>query len=397
MDFVMLANSWSAAIANPTSKHHLAGALAASGHRVLWIEGAGMRRPSVFSTRDWRRGLRRLTYAAFGARPAAAVSSLWIVSPFIVPLPRISAIRWLNARLVMAHTRGVMVKLGFSEPTLINYVPTFHDVLGGWRSLAGPRGLAVYHCVDRWDAFGRYDSQIMAKCDSLCCAAADFVVASSRDLEDRCRRHSQDVRYLPHGVKHGHFAGPLRRAAAGASVPPPGDMPGGPVVGFIGLISEWVDQNLILRVANENPAATVALIGDADVDTRRLKGARNVMLLGPRLFNVIPEYVARFSVGIIPFVVNELTRAVNPIKLYELLAAGCPVVSTAIPEVVRSGVAIAKDSDQFVAFVRRALEKPLSLEEKLALSRSVEDCTWERRTAELLMMIKERKSKMAAL
>jgi hypothetical protein len=81
--------------------------------------------------------------------------------------------------------------------------------------------------------------------------------------------------------------------------------------------------------------ASVVLIGAADVDVARLSACSNVHALGPKAFAELPAYAAHFSVGIIPFVVNELTRAVNPIKLREMLSAGCPVVSTALPEVER--------------------------------------------------------------
>jgi glycosyltransferase involved in cell wall biosynthesis len=107
--------------------------------------------------------------------------------------------------------------------------------------------------------------------------------------------------------------------------------PAAPVVGFFGLLSEWVDQDLILRLAEEFPQATILLIGKADVDVARLQRVPNIQLPGPKPFTELPAHIARFTVGIIPFVVNDLTRAVNPIKLREMLAAGCPVVSTAMP------------------------------------------------------------------
>jgi hypothetical protein len=154
-------------------------------------------------------------------------------------------------------------------------------------------------------------------------------------------------------------------------------LPDGKIIGFFGLISEWVDQDLIVRIANEvgnlkprlededededegrlqcahilthshthtqsapltpdtrHPTpASVVLIGKVDVAVSRLGKEKNIFILGPKPFQELPSYLAHFSIGLIPFVVNDLTKAVNPIKLREMLAAGVPVVSTALPEV----------------------------------------------------------------
>ena len=169
--------------------------------------------------------------------------------------------------------------------------------------------------------------------------------------------------------------------------PRPADLPDGPIVGFFGLISEWVDQDLLVRVAREAPASHVVLLGRADVPTERLQGVPNLHLLGPRRFEALPEYVAHFAVGLIPFVVNDLTRAVNPIKLREMLAAGCPVVSTELPEVAPyagQGVAIAATADEFVARVRERLAHPAEAAERARISAGVAGETWQAKVADLL-------------
>ncbi len=199
---------------------------------------------------------------------------------------------------------------------------------------------------------------------------------------------------------------------------------------FFGLLSEWVDQELILRLAQEFPRATMVLIGKADVAVTRLQGISNIQLLGPKPFSELPDYVAGFTVGIIPFVVNDLTRSVNPIKLREMLSAGCPVVSTDLPEVARyqrsnegatpcpavwggcphppfpgpareadgdirptpgmappPPVQVAHDHDEFVAKVRRVLERPLSPQGRRAVSDSMASETWTAKVGEILALL----------
>ncbi|MDA0991901.1 MAG: glycosyltransferase [Verrucomicrobia bacterium] len=385
----MVANGWSAAADNPTSKHQIARALVAQGHRVLWIEGAGMRRPSFGSGAD-RGRIRRKVAAAFrGAQSQPmpnATGALWILSPLLVPLPGLAWVRALNGLLFRAAARRWASRLGFQQPTLINYVPVLAGMMRGWREHGG---VVVYHCVDRWDQFAMYDSTVMARMDAACRAQADLVVASSADLLAHCRRDHQRVYLVSHGVSYEHFAAPLRAATAR-----PSDLPAGPVIGFFGLLSEWVDQTLLLQLAASQPQAQVVLIGMADVAVDALKNVANIHLLGPRPFAQLPDYVSHFDVGVIPFVVNELTRAVNPIKLREMLAAGCRVVATALPEVAATArddgaVVVADNHQAFIDAVGTMLAHPPTAAARRALSERMASETWEAKTREIVQLIQE--------
>jgi glycosyltransferase involved in cell wall biosynthesis len=106
-------------------------------------------------------------------------------------------------------------------------------------------------------------------------------------------------------------------------------------LGFFGLIRDWVDIDLLAQVARKRPEWHFVVIGDADssVDLGRYASLANMHFLGRRPYKDLPAYCRQFSVGLIPFKVNDLTYAVNPIKLREYLSAGLPVVSTPMPEV----------------------------------------------------------------
>jgi len=413
MDFFIIANAWSAGNDNPTSKHRIAFELVRQGHRVLWIEGSGMRTPSVGSSHDRLRMVRKVAAALRGVRreeplsgcsaaallreyPKAPSSSpptpqqpnhlttvLHVLSPLFIPLPRYELIRRLNGLICRVSMRFWGWRLGFRDPVLINYVPVLAEAMCGWRHESrAPR--VVYHCVDRWDAFAMYDSAMMGEMDRRCCEIADVVIASSQELVERCRRYSTNVYLISHGVDHDHFARALQVMRR------PEDLPPGHVVGFFGLLSEWLDQDLLLEIARQVPDCEVVLIGKEDVPIERLRNIRNIHLLGSRPFHRLPEYVAHFDVGLIPFVVNELTKAVNPIKLREMLSAGCPVVSTALPEVQvyqGEGVVIADTVDQFIEAVVGRVRKPITVEARAAISASVANETWSAKVGEILTIV----------
>lgn len=381
----MVANAWSAGDRNPTSKHQIARQLAAKGHRVLWMEGAGMRRPSVGSTADRGRIVQRCAAARRGAVRVLATETGGQVlagAPLLIPLPGSRWVRELNGIHYGRVARAWARRLGFATPVLINYLPVLARCMRGWH------GQAVYHCVDLWSGFDMYDSSLMAELDARCCRYADTVIASARDLFRRCQQHNRNTHLVMHGVDFDHFASALDTKQA------PADLPAGPVVGFFGLLSEWLDQRLIETLADAVPEASVVLIGNHDVPVDRLRNKRNIRLLGPRPFADLPAYAARFDVGIIPFVVNDLTRAVNPIKLREMLAAGCPVVSTDLPEVAavaraagKEAVSIADSRDAFVSLVKHRLEHPATRAQRRSISAGMQGETWSAKVDEILKIL----------
>ncbi|MDA0323841.1 MAG: glycosyltransferase [Verrucomicrobia bacterium] len=391
MDFVIIANSWEAGIANPTSKHHIARQLALKGNRVLWVTGAGMRRPSLGSGTDRSRIFRKLVASLRAPRLAETTTSdsggVWVLSPLLIPLPSVGWVRRLNGWIYSVCAGLWARRLNFRNPVMINYVPVLAHAMRRWK------GVKVYHCVDRWDAFEMYDSALMSEMDSACCRYADLVITSAGDLYDRCKEKAANVHLVMHGVDHSNFATALDQP------PRPDDLPAGSIIGFFGLLSEWFDQSLVLALARALPDTHVVLIGDADVDVDALRGQPNIHLLGARRFAELPRYIAHFAIGIIPFVVNELTFAVNPVKLREMMAAGCPVVSTALPEVERyagtaslakgerGGVRVVADEIEFFEAVRNWLEAPATLSERETISKHVAAETWEAKTGEILHLI----------
>ena len=346
---VCFANDW---LGPPTSKHHIMRHYSAETD-VLWIEASGMRRPSLLRLHDIRRSADRLRRVLQRpARTGGADGGVHVRSPFLVPLPGSTTASWINGLLLRRTVRRAARSLGWRGPPLLwVYTPTVSAHLDD----IPHRGI-VYHCVDRWWAFSEYDAGIMRSHHERMCRIADVVFASSAALLADCRPLTKRAFLIPHGVDWEHFS-----AAAMHPPTPPDDIADirGPVIGFFGLLHEWVDLGLVRAVAERFPAATVVLIGPVRVPLGGLAELPNVRVLGPRPYEHLPAYCAAFDVALLPFVLNQLTEAVNPIKLREYLAAGVPTVTTALRELLpladTPGLHVAASAEDFVEAVGRRL------------------------------------------
>ena len=336
---------------DPTSKHHIMRTYAAETP-VVWVEASGMRRPQLRQAHDLRRIAGRLRRSVNTAGRAAG--NLQVISPLSIPLPGNGLANAVNARIYRAAVkRALEAQHRTARPPLVwVYNPVVAPYLDSI-----PHSGVVYHCVDRWWEFSEYDTTVMRACHEDLCGRAQVVFASSSELLNDCLPHNSNSHLIPHGVQWEHFA-----AAAHGDLQVPSDVADiqGPVLGFFGLIHDWVDQDLLCSIARALPDTTLVLIGNARVDVSRLQAMPNIRLLGQRRFSELPAYCVAFDVALIPFVFNDLTAAVNPIKLREYLSAGLPVVASALPDVVaiddNPNLATARNSAEFVDRITRFLK-----------------------------------------
>lgn len=167
------------------------------------------------------------------------------------------------------------------------------------------------------------------------------------------------------------------------------------VAGYHGYIGRWFDFFLMQQVARALPKVKFVIVGPVDPEVRsefsQLTALPNVDYLGPKPYPLVPGYVRAFHVGIIPFVLNDVTLATNPIKMYEYLAAGKPVVGSALPEledVSRPGVVeVAHNADEFADRLTRALS--ISDNKSLTLARQdlARQNSWQRRYETIIRIL----------
>ncbi|MBV8606553.1 MAG: glycosyltransferase [Singulisphaera sp.] len=344
-DILCFSHDWSG---DPLSKTHLMRLLARE-NRVLWVNSIGYRAPSA-SKADLSRALRKLAAAAAPIREAER--NIFVLNPLAIPAYGRPALRELNRRLLRLQVRRAMARLGFCRA--INWV--FNPAAGLIAGELGEEAL-IYYCVDEYTAFSGVPSRSLAEIEARLLRRADAVFVSSDRLYRSKAAANPRTFLVRHGVDYDHF----RRALAPETrVPEEIARLPRPIIGYFGLIAEdWVDVDLLVRVAERFPEASLVMLGKVTMDVSRLAARPNVHLLGRRPYAGLPAYSKGFDVALIPFPISEVTLNANPLKAREYLAAGLPVVSTAIPEVEVLGLCrIGHDPDGFVREVEAALTDP---------------------------------------
>ncbi len=207
---------------------------------------------------------------------------------------------------------------------------------------------------------------------------ADLVTASSGVLEKIDGLPNLKALRLPNACDPGHWEG--------ASPSPDLEHIPRPIIGYFGAISEWFDTELVVGLATRRPDWSFVLIGSTwGADTSRLAILPNVHLLGERPYEELPALAAAFDVGIIPRRRTPLTEAMDPVKLYEMMALGLEVVAPPLPEMEAHGdlVRLAEGVEGFLGAIEEVLEAPSGGEahdRRLAFARAN---TWDTRAAEL--------------
>lgn len=340
---------------------HLAAAIGAAGRRVFYIS------PTLVD--DDRPG--------FDVEALNSGGTLFQVKLYVAKAPVI---------YTGVPTHDVTQQLRRSVGELIDWVDATQVISlvqhPFWQSVAAflPNSRVVYDCMDLHEGFDNFASELLQSERSLL-EKADLVVTTSTWLDEIAARHTQRRTIVRNAGEYHHF----NEAPAETYSDPQGRR----IIGYYGAIAEWFDVELVRKVADSFPDCVIVLIGADTVNAKeKLKQAPNVQLLGEVPYDRLPFYLHAFDVCLLPFQVVPLTLATNPVKAYEYLSAGKPVVSVDLPEMRQFGdlVYVAQSHTHFIDSVRVALNENTQSDLLPRRQSFAKGQTWEHRAADLLKM-----------
>jgi glycosyltransferase involved in cell wall biosynthesis len=373
-DIICFSNDWDG---DPLSKKHIMTRLARQ-NRILWVNSIGNRNPTA-SVKDARRVVKKVKAFFSGCRQVA--DNIHVISPVAIPFHGNAIARRINRHLLVWMLRGAARRLGFQRPITWTFLPSSADVVGR----LGEQ-MVVYHCTDEFSQFSDHATDATLESERRLIAKSDRVIVSAERLLSSKAKHKPETRLVCHGVDVEHF-----RKACDPHTRVPDDIAAipGPIVGFFGLIADWVDLDLIRDLAQARPSVHFVLIGKVQTDTSALTGLPNVHFLGQKSYAQLPAYCRRFDIAILPFAINELTLNANPLKLREYLAAGLPVLATAIPEVERFRrlVRICSSKEDYL----RNLDDLLATQAtgpRIEMSREMDAESWDEKVEEMSRIIR---------
>jgi glycosyltransferase involved in cell wall biosynthesis len=354
-----------------TNQQHLL-ARAARHNRILFVESLGLRRPQLAS-RDLSRIARRLARASSPLRVQDGVN---VLSPLVLPLHSNELVRRVNGALLRRYVAYALKKVGMRDPILWSFVPQA-EVLVDWLQPSK----VLYYIDDDHAAKEGIDADSFLAAERRFAARADVVLASAPELVTRMRTLNGNVHYAPNVADTRLFATALEPGpvdAALAACP-------GPRIVFVGaILAAKIDLELVVELARLRPQWSFAFVGpvgpgDPRTNVDPLRSEPNIHLLGHRPYEQLPEVLRGADAAIVPYLLDGEMRSVFPMKTYEYLAAGLPVVSTPLETLGEvPDIAKAVDAEGFATKLQEAMEHdtPAARAER---SQRTQSHSWESR------------------
>ena len=254
-----------------------------------------------------------------------------------------------NLGTVMAHLEGIIEKIKPSSFNILVQFPSWWPLASSLRQKFN--GKIIFDCMDDIAGFTNISAEVI-DVEKQAIIESDLVLASSKNLFEKCKTLNSNTALVRNAAEFHHFNTATRNGELNHLL-------GKPIIGYYGAIAEWFDLEIIEYCAKNCRNWNFVLIGSSsNIDTSQIEELSNIHLLGEIPYDRLPGYIAYFDVATIPFKINNLTEATNPVKFYEYLSAGLPVVSTPLPELeeYKDQCWLASDEKDFLEKLRAALQ-----------------------------------------
>lgn len=364
---------------HPSSCQHLFRHISQQ-NSILWVNTIGMRSPRL-TKRDLIKTLikiRKMALSFFGKeKKIPNITNIKVCQPPMIPFLNIPFIRAINRRSVAHHVKRQLDALNFKNPILVITAPNACDYIGLFSEKR-----VVYYCVDDFSQWPGLEKNLVKEMETELIIKSDIHIATSQLLLEKIERFGKHAKLLTHGVDIDFFSNTQTgEHKLLANIPKPR-------VGYFGLFDDRSDQELITKIATALPNVSFVITGDIETDTSQIAKLPNIYFTGSIPYSELPAMAMGYDICMLPYKINELTNAIQPLKIKEYLATGKPVISTAIKEAEKLVplICASNSPEEWLEFIQARLENPTSLDLKERKT-LIKNESWEKKSEQFLEYI----------
>jgi len=321
---------------------------AKQGNRVLYVE---TQYHWVTYIRRFPHQWRRIYLWLLGPRQVSP--NLYVYTPPLL-LPAFQIFPWLaavNNFALAFFLKAAMKQAAIESPILWLYSHFNHSLI---KKLGCKK--ALYECVDEFSgAKGLIRGDVAAGLEAETLKSVDLAIVTAPSLKLSKQNYNRNIFIIPNATNVAHFGKALTD-----ELPEPPDIRriARPRLVFLGAVAYWVDMQLLRHIAVNRPNWNIVMVGPLIANTGIIRGLDNVHLLGRKPYDELPGYLAWCDIALNPYVVDSVAENCSPLKLYEYLASGLPIVSTEMPEARRMGdlVMVADSYEEYLANLDHIIE-----------------------------------------
>tara|TARA_S200000501_G_scaffold116537_1_gene109522 strand:- start:972 stop:2132 length:1161 start_codon:yes stop_codon:yes gene_type:complete len=379
-DFLIISTAdWDSPI--QTNKQYVSREIAKLGNRVLYIESLGVRKIQM-KKKDLLRILKRIINNLIIIKQKE--ENIWVLSCILFPGATNKIIILINRMIFNFNLFIAMKLLNFHKDYLWTYNPltSLYLNINKFKS-------SIYHAVDAIEHQPFMPKDLIKRQEIILSKKVDKIFVTSKNIVNKLKKYNSNISYFGNVCDYEHFSKSLSTHID--DIPTDIKSISKPIIGFIGSISEYkLNYKLIYDVAKSLKEINFVFIGPTDdslnhSNLNRIKNLKNVYFLGFRKYKDLPSYCAFFDVGWLPLIHNNYTKSMFPMKFFEYLAAGLPVVSTNLESLreFRNFVTMSDDLSKIKVSIKDALKnKNSNLKNRLSLAM---ENTYQKRTKKMLM------------
>lgn len=320
-------------------------------NELIYVTSLGVRTPRP-SFQDLKKIAHRVRlWTSFSARK---IESARVISPLTFPFYSTMAGVRLSGRIVYEQLARAGVFDSKLPLLLWVGVPTAAPIISRLQGVP-----YFVHATDCQSAYPGVKREVIARLEEQLASGAAFCATASQQMSLKLKQFNPRTYWIDHSIEYDSFQCPLPSPAEFEGMPRP-------ILGYVGGITSWVDQETLAVLARRFPEASVVLVGKESVSTRALRKYKNIHLLGPKPYEQIPAYIGGFDVCLLPRKSNDWQIFANPLVILEYFAMGKPVVSLDLPFVAthRELFHVYDRNENIAAAVTRALHESEDLAKK---------------------------------